>query len=325
MNNIPKIHFILPGGGVRGAFQAGFLYKLCKEYSDKFEIVRIDGTSVGSINGFAIMNNDLEKLKDTWMNVTNVNDLFDNWSDTPLIGYLSSAYYGYHNSGLFSNSKLKSIIKNTHDKGWEEKNKIDQDKYSCAVVNLENGKTKYVYGSDPNIINYITASASPWVISNPVDINGEQYADGGLLETYPIKHVNKCDADFTVIVGYDQEHFKYVSGDNRNLLTYLANLIDISRFNSLNTHKLKELIDSGEVIGIANPMTMLFVHFDNEAIKEGFTKGEEFAKSFYNTYIKKEDKDDDNEDKDDDNDDTNLDINNDSDNEISNSQNQTLD
>ena len=101
-----------------------------------------------------------------------------------------------------------------------------------------------------------------------------------------MKHVNKCDADFTVIVGYDQEHFKYISGDNRNLLTYLANLIDIARFNSLNTHKLKELIDSGKVIGIANPMTMLFVHFDNEAIKDGFTKGEEFAEAFYKTYIK---------------------------------------
>ena len=73
MNKLPKIHFILPGGGVRGAFQAGFLYTLCKNYSGKFEIARIDGTSVGSINGFAIMNNDLDKLKETWENITNVN------------------------------------------------------------------------------------------------------------------------------------------------------------------------------------------------------------------------------------------------------------
>ena len=62
MNKLPKIHFILPGGGVRGAFQAGFLHTLCKDFGGKFEIARIDGTSVGSINGFAIMNNDLDKL-----------------------------------------------------------------------------------------------------------------------------------------------------------------------------------------------------------------------------------------------------------------------
>ena len=103
-------------------------------------------------------------------------------------------------------------------KNWENYSDTFKQKYSCAVVNLENGRTKYVYGDDPDIIKYITASASQ-VISNPVEIEDEQYADGGLLETYPIKHVDKCDADITVIVGYDQEHFKYKSGDNRNLLT----------------------------------------------------------------------------------------------------------
>jgi predicted acylesterase/phospholipase RssA len=284
---VPKIHFILPGGGVRGAFQAGFLYKLFKNFKDSFTIARVDGTSVGSINGFAIMNNDLDKLRVTWHNITGVNDLFDNWSDNPLIGGLSSLYYGYYNSGLFSNSKITGIVKDTYDKNWENYSDTFKQKYSCAVVNLENGRTKYVYGDDPNIIKYITASASPWVISNPVEIEDEQYADGGLLETYPIKHVDKCDADITVIVGYDQEHFKYKSGDNRNLLTYLANLIDIARYNSINTQKLKELIDSQKVVAIANPMTLLFVDFDNEAIKDGFTSGEDFAETFYQTYIKK--------------------------------------
>lgn len=282
----PKIHFILPGGGVRGAFQAGFLYHLFKNYGKYFEIARIDGTSVGSINGFAAINNDFDKLREIWLNITCVNDLFDNWSNSPVVGPISSLYYGYHNCGLFSNSKLMSIINDTYSRGWEEKEEEIQKNYSCAVVNLENGKTKYVYGNDKNIVNYITASASPWVISNPVDINNEQYADGSLLETYPLKHVGECNADITLIVGYDQEHFSYKSGDNRNLLTYLANLIDISRYNSVNTQKLKELIDNQTVIGIANPMTMLFVDFDKEAIHDGFNSGNEFADTFYKTYIK---------------------------------------
>lgn len=282
----PKIHFILPGGGVRGAFQAGFLYHLFKNYGKCFEIARIDGTSVGSINGFAAINNDFDKLREIWLNITCVNDLFDNWSNSPVVGPISSLYYGYHNCGLFSNSKLMSIINDTYSRGWEEKEEEIQKNYSCAVVNLENGKTKYVYGNDKNIVNYITASASPWVISNPVDIEGEQYADGSLLETYPLKHVGECGADITLIVGYDQEHFSYKSGDNRNLLTYLANLIDISRYNSINTQKLKEMIDNQTVIGIANPMTMLFVDFDKEAIHDGFNSGNEFADTFYKTYIK---------------------------------------
>ena len=84
---LPKIHFILPGGGVRGAFQAGFMYNLFKKYDDQFEIARIDGTSVGSLNGFAIMNKKYENLK-IWLNINNINDLFSNWSDKYLIGIL---------------------------------------------------------------------------------------------------------------------------------------------------------------------------------------------------------------------------------------------
>lgn len=285
MNKIPKIHFVLPGGGVRGAFQAGFLYHLFTKYKDKFDIARVDGTSVGSINGFAIMNNAYETLKNTWLEINTINDLFDNWSDTSVIGGLQSLYYGYYNSGLFSNAKVKRRIESTAGDNWITCPKEYQDKYSCAVVNLHNGKTKYVYGSDSNICDYITASASPWVVSNPVNIDDVSYADGGLLETYPIKHIHKCDADITLILGYDQEHFNYISGDNANILTYLANLIDIARFNSMNTHKLKDIIDEGDVVAIANPMTLLFVDFSKEAIHDGFQSGEEFAESFYKTYL----------------------------------------
>jgi predicted acylesterase/phospholipase RssA len=106
------------------------------------------------------------------------------------------------------------------------------------------------------------ASAAPWIVTNPVNIEGDLYTDGGLLETYPIKYVNKCQADITVIVGFDQEHFSFIPQKNGNLLQYLANLIDIGRFNSINSILTKQLIenDSG-VIAIANPMHITFIDF----------------------------------------------------------------
>lgn len=61
MSYKPKIHFILPAGGVRGAFQAGFIYRLFSKYRDTFIMQRIDGSSVGALNGFAIINNNIEK------------------------------------------------------------------------------------------------------------------------------------------------------------------------------------------------------------------------------------------------------------------------
>lgn len=286
MSNIPNIHFILPGGGVRGAFQAGFIYQMFTEYRKYFTIARIDGTSVGALNGYAAINNNVSKLRDIWLNIESLNDLFSSWSDSYLFpGYLSY-YHGFYKGGLFSNDKLKTLVESSSSTDWSSIDKDYKDKYSCTVVNIGSGKCKYIMGCDENIINYITASASPWVVTNPVKIDGDMYSDGSLLETYPVKFIHKCKADITVIVGYDQEHFSFVSRDNGNILTYLANLIDISRFNSVNTCKLKEIIKDESVVALANPMTVLFTDFSKEAISDGFNSGMDFANTFFNTYIK---------------------------------------
>lgn len=286
MNYIPNIHFILPAGGVRGAFQAGFLYQLFTNYEDKFNIARIDGTSVGSINGFAIMNKKYKSLKDIWLNIESINDLFDNWSESYVFKDLVSYYHGFYKNGMYSNNKLKNIIIDNSNNTWETLEDDFKSKFSCAVVNINKANTSYINGTNPNIIDYITASAAPWIVTNPVDINGDLYTDGGLLETYPIKYVNKCQADISVIVGFDQEHFSFAPQQNGNLLQYLANLIDIGRFNSINSILTKQLIenDSG-VIAIANPMHITFIDFNKEAINDGFRQGIDFANTFYKTYI----------------------------------------
>ena len=286
MSNIPSIHFILPAGGVRGAFQAGFIYEMFTKYKKLFTIARVDGTSVGALNGFAVINDNVEFLSEIWNNITSINDLFSSWSESYIFNEYLSYYHGFYKGGLYSNEKLRSMIENASRKNWDSYDNEYKDKYSCAVVNTGSAKSKYVKGSDKNIIDYITASASPWVVSNPVNIDDEMYADGGLLETYPIKFIDKCNADITVVVGYDQEHFSFIKRENDNILTYLANLIDISRFNSVNTHKLKEIIKQDNVVALANPMSILFTEFSKEAITDGFNSGKEFANTFINTYVK---------------------------------------
>lgn len=284
-----NLHFILPGGGVRGAFQAGFLYQLFTNYSNTFNVSRIDGTSVGSINGFAVMNKNYQILSDTWLKVNNINDMFQNWSDSLFFGKIKSMYRGFYNNGIFSNSKINSMLTSNFKTNWDSYQDEWKDRYSCAVVNLSAGKTEYVSGTNPKIIDYITASASPWIISNPMTINDITYSDGALLENYPIKYYGTCCADYTVIIGYDQDHFHYNSQNNNNLFEYLANLIDITRFNSHNTYITRELIEKPDVISIANPMNISMVDFNKEAIHDGFMIGTDFANTFYKTYLEESD------------------------------------
>lgn len=290
--NKKKIHFILPGGGVKGSFQAGFLYHLFKNYSKDFEIAGIDGTSVGSVNGFtiitAIKTDNLEKLKETWTTIKSLNDLFGMWSDNYIIGKLSSLYYGFYNKGLFNNEKLKSMLETNIKPYLNELPKEILEKYNCVVVNTSNGQTEYINGTNPKIIDYIVASASPWVISNPQLIDNIYYTDGGISETYPIDRVLKenLECDLRIIVGYDQEHFNYKGNPTNNLLEYLASLIDIARLYQVNTLKTKELVENCKCIPIINPMEVSFADFNREVIIEGFKMGEQCAEDFYNVYIK---------------------------------------
>ena len=190
---------------------------------------------------------------------------------------------------MLSNSKIAGLLKNDFNE-WDNYDKNYKDKYSCVCVNLDNAKSEYILGSNNNIREYVKASASPWIVTCPTEIENIKYTDGALLEAYPLKYINKCNADLTVIVGYDQEHLKYKSYKSEDLLNYLANLIDIARFNSLNTLRLQELIkntDQNKIISIANPMKILINDFNKENIIEGFSEGVEFADTFYNTYIKK--------------------------------------
>jgi predicted patatin/cPLA2 family phospholipase len=287
MESIPKIHFILPAGGVRGAFQAGFLYQLFTKYREHFEIARIDGTSVGALNGYTTICNKLEDLKEIWLSLNSIEDLFNNWSDSYLFGSLQCYYHSYYNCGLYSNSKFKSRISEI-GKDWDAFPQEHKDKYSCVVVCLETGSAEYINGSQESLVDYITASASPWILSNPNIIDNKTYTDGALIEGYPIKHVNKCGADLTVIVGYDQEHFKYLPCTNDNILSYLAALIDIAKVHSVNIHDTKKIIDNtstNNVVAISNPMNILLTDFNKEAIHEGFQSGVDFANTFFKTYL----------------------------------------
>jgi len=283
---IKTIHFILPGGGVRGSFQAGFLYKLFTNYKELFTIYKIDGTSVGAINGIAIICKKYLEMKNTWLTIYNINDLFGKWSNIPILRNLSCLYYAYYNNGLYNNKHLYDKLSRLLDSSINNCHSEDLEKFSCTVTNVTKSKLEYINGTSDNILNYIVASASPWIISNPVKLDNMILTDGGILETYPIKYVDISKADLIIIVGFDHEIIQLHDDiDCKNIVSYLARLIDIARINSVNTLKLANYIQSGKCIPIINTMKASLLDFNNEVIQKGFNDGEEAAVNFAKTYL----------------------------------------
>ena len=71
---------------------------------------RIDGSSVGALNGFAIINNNIEKLKDIWFNITKIQDLFTSWSDSYIFQNICLIIMDFIRWFIF-NSKLRDMRK----------------------------------------------------------------------------------------------------------------------------------------------------------------------------------------------------------------------
>ena len=282
MDKKPSIHFILPAGGVKGCFQFGFMYHLKKNFSHLFDFYQIDGTSVGALNGFSIITDTEDNMYDVWFSLKDREDLFSSWR-IPILNKLVIGYNALYNNGIFAKDKLKK-----HITGKSEFSS-NLSKYNCAVCNLNTGESEYINGTDENIEDYVLASSSPWIITNPVIINNAAYIDGGLLDTYPIRDLKKSKADIIVFVGFDPHHDYISNGIGNNMLEYLAHLIDILRYQKhqhtkINIEDIKNYHDN--VVFVQTTVhTSNFLNFDQAIIKRGFEDGVIAANQFVVDYL----------------------------------------
>ena len=282
MDKKPSIHFILPAGGVKGCFQFGFMYQLKKHFSNLFDIYQIDGTSVGALNGFSIITDTEEQMHNVWFSLKDREDLFSSWK-IPILNKLVMGYNALYNNGIFAKDKLKK-----HITGKSEFS-LNLSKYNCAVCNLNTGESEYINGTDENIEDFVLASSSPWIITEPVIIDNAAYIDGGLLDTYPIRDLKKSKADIIVFVGFDPHHDYISNGIGNNMLEYLAHLIDILRYQKhqhtkIDIEDIKKSHDN--VVFIQTTVhTSNFLNFDQDIIKRGFQDGVYAANKFVIDYL----------------------------------------
>ena len=284
-NNFKKktIHFILPGGGVKGAFQAGFIYRLIDKYYDLFEVFQIDCTSVGALNGMALISEKQHalKLKDIWLSINDRSDIFGDISKSVVFNSMLSHYYSVNNKGLFTTSPLKKKI----DKFYKLITDNNKKKtFNCTVLNINSGKTEYINGANDNLNEYILASASVWILAPPVIINGKEYADGGIHELYPVKLLKNSEADLKIIVGYSDSTFDLSGDSGEHIYSYLNRIISISN----HTYNM-------ESVDIINSVDTLKIHhinydvnpfdFNPEYISDTFNYGVNAADNFFKEHL----------------------------------------
>lgn len=177
-----KRALVLSGGGSKGAFQVGVL-KALLEAGNSWHSVH--GISVGALNASWIAMFKPEDqpgcfpgLLDIWDNVKTSADIYKPWAPAKL-HYVYSMMKGSLNSG----APLRKIVEGSldADKLWTSGVKM-----TVGCVSLTTGQYVAIDSSVQNIKEYILASSHLPLVFEPLEIDGEQWVDGGIRHQIPI-------------------------------------------------------------------------------------------------------------------------------------------
>lgn len=218
---------VLEGGGAKGAYHVG-AYKALREL--KVDIGGIAGTSIGALNGAALIQGDIKHLEKLWMN-TKASDLFDidekvlNDLKSFKLDELSLPYLINVSKEILANkgldtSKIKALVADFIDEDKIRKSKLD---YGIVTVNITDLKPMELLKEDipeGELIDYILASANfPAFRQEPV--NNKKFIDGGLYNNLPIGLLAKKGyTDIIAVRTYGIGRVKKYDDKNLNI-TYI--------------------------------------------------------------------------------------------------------
>jgi len=180
---------VLSGGGTRGAVQIGMLQVLTEH---GFVPDRIYGSSVGAVNGVAFAGDPtrrgVQRMTEIWTGLTR---------DTVYPqGRLHGPWlYFQQRDSVYPNSGLRKIVTDG----------IDFERLEDAVVPVEVVATSLTDGQERwfthgSAVDTVLASSAVPAIFPPVEIDGDRFIDGGVVNNVPIRRAIEAGATRIVVL-----------------------------------------------------------------------------------------------------------------------------
>jgi len=180
-----SIGLVLSGGIAKGAYQVGVLRAL-SEFVKNDNEVYISASSIGVLNAYAYATNKLKFAEDMWLNLkTNGRG---SWLK------------------LF---KRSSCLFDAIDAMADGNEPIENYLYT-ACFNKTAFKLNYIdlHRVEPaKIKDYLKASISVPVQFNAVEISGNKYLDGAMIDNIPIFPLLKYHLDYIIVVHFDNSSY----------------------------------------------------------------------------------------------------------------------
>jgi NTE family protein len=177
--------FVLGGGGRWGAVEVGMIQAL---HEARITPDLILGTSIGAFNGAVIADypgsEGVERLTGFWEEVTGV-DLFQT-------SFMDRARrVATLKPSLHESEELRDLV----EKAIHPDTRIEDlhTRFQCVAASIEKSRERW-FDSGPLVDAVLASSAVP-ALFPPVEIDGEHFYDGGLVDSVPLGRAVDMGAD----------------------------------------------------------------------------------------------------------------------------------
>lgn len=266
-----KTALVLGGGGSRGAYEIG-VWQALRELGIKIDMVF--GTSVGSINGALIAQDDFDLAVMLWREITTgmIFDIdlpqpkkSDKTSKTKLIENVKARIAD--SSGISideAKAYAKEIIKNGGasagglstllDKYLDEETIKNSDmEYGLITVQLPNFVPTYLYKEDiasGKLRDFIIASSTVAPAIKKQVIDGKEYIDGGFYDSIPVSMaLEKGATDIIAVdlqaIGVLRHDDLMIAQKNADSFTFISSAWDMGNMLIFDTKNSRKLIRLG--------------------------------------------------------------------------------
>ena len=178
-NSGKKIGLALGSGGARGLAHIGVIEGL---EAHGYEISQIAGCSMGSLVGAIYASGNLKQFKQ-WINE------LDFWDVFRLMDFTLNSQGFIKGEKVFK--EMESFIGNV--------NIEDLDIPYCAIATDLKQKKEVIFRKG-SLYEAVRSSISIPTVLQPMEINGNSYIDGGIVNPLPIDHVNGIKVDQVLAV-----------------------------------------------------------------------------------------------------------------------------
>ena len=183
-----NIGLVLSGGMAKGAYQIGAL-RAINEIFKPSDFSYVSAASVGALNSYVYLTNDLDKGFELWNSINNTN------SRVWVTGMLRSSFLQNSIKTIISDAEIKNL-------------------FYVPLLNLKKRTLSYIeIGKEApeHIEAYLRAGVAMPIYNSAVHINGENYYDGALIDNIPIHPLLKHSIDYIICIYFDSYNYTFES------------------------------------------------------------------------------------------------------------------